>query len=251
VGHDSLKKTDSDFRLRYDPDTEISTWCHLHVLAKKFYIEDLADACLKGYGKCRKPFWQGSWLPLPAEVRFAYNMQHPGQHTSSLKAFLVDYMTKQLFSSNQPVKYADIAELLRVHQQFTVQVLRAHNAHMNMGPWDWAPKGCDVNDCRLHPQWIDPNLGFIQVPLSCDGQFGGNDSATEVHEIRIKTDQDVASLLDDEEALADAEMEEALAEADEMKERLFKEEEQKGQVNGLTEALATRLECQEHEGRNP
>jgi hypothetical protein len=115
---------------------------------------------------------------------------------------------------------------------------------MNLSPWDWAPNGCDVNNCQLHPRWIDPNVAFIQVPLFCDGRFGGNDSATEVHEINIKTDQDVDFMIDDEEALADAKIEEALAEADEMKSIFLKEEqkspvEQNGKVDGLT--LATRL----------
>lgn len=218
-----VKTTSSDFRYRYDPDTEISTWCFLHVLAKKFYIEDLADACLKGYGNCREPFWQGSWLPLPAEVRFAYDTPCPSQHTSSLKIFLVEYMTQQFFSCDRSANIENLAALLGVHQQFRVQVIRAHSAHMNMGPWDWAPYGCDVENCQLHPRWIDPNSGFIQVPLSREGKSGVNDSSTEVHEIHIKTDPDVDFMTDDEEALADAEMEEALAEAEEAKEQLRRE----------------------------
>jgi hypothetical protein len=234
---ENIRSTNSDFRPRYDPKTEVSTWCHLHVLAKKFRIKDLADACLKSYANCRMPFWQGSWLPLPAEVAYAYNPPYPSQHTSSLKSFLVDYMTKQLFSCDHFARFEDLAELLGVHQQFRVQVLRAHNAHMNMAPWEWAPNGCYVNNCQLHPRWIDPNAGYIQIPLSCDGQFGVKESATEVHEIKIKTDQDINSMIDDEEALPDA---------DEMREPPYKEEEETGKGNGLTkkEALATRLECQ-------
>jgi hypothetical protein len=193
----------------YNPRFHVSTWCRLHVLAKRFRIENLAEACLRQYCNCRQPHWQGGWMPLPAEVDFAYETP---QQTSSLREVLVRFMIKQPLSYDRPANFNELAALAMRSKLFMTEIFRAFRSHAF--EWEWTPNGCDIDNCRLHPRWIDPNA-VVQVPLSRYGESEGSGSSTEVHEIIITSE--------DEEALAEAEVEEALVEADEVKEQLRRE----------------------------
>lgn len=194
----------------YNPECHISTWCRLHVLATRFFLEDLAAECLAQYRECRQPLWQGGWIPLPAEIDYAYDTTHADRHVAALKAFLAGYVVSQLASCEKPVDFRELAELAGRNQMFMVDVLRATRCHL-FEP-EYAPNGCMVEDCRIHPRWPDPEDGFIHVSPFRVKQSG---SSNEVHAMFV-TDEE-------EEALAETEVEEAIREADEVKEQLYRE----------------------------
>lgn len=59
----------------YDPESHISGWCILHVLAQRFAIPELADKAFEQYRICRSPYWQGTWLPRRQRLNTSTNMQ--------------------------------------------------------------------------------------------------------------------------------------------------------------------------------
>jgi len=120
-------------------------------------------------------------------------------------------MIKQPLSYDKPASFNDLATLAMRNKLFMRDIFRAFRSHAS--EWEWDPNGCDIDNCRLHPRSIGPNT-VVRIPTSRYGEPDGSGGSTEVHEIIIT---------DDEEALAEAEMEEALVEADEVKEQFCRE----------------------------
>lgn len=151
------RKLENQDPIKYDASTHVSEWCKLHVLARRFFIEDLAKYCLKQYRECRGPHWQDDWMPLPAEVDYTYCTSHAGEHVSSLKDLLVAWALEQLLSDDRLIDFLQLASLMRRSSEFMVDIMRAHHAHLASGRHEWNPMGCEISNCKIHPCWSRPD----------------------------------------------------------------------------------------------
>lgn len=129
----------------YDYNSHISEWCTLFVLATKFGFFDLAEEALDQYQACRTPHWQGSWLPLPAEIEYLW---HNSPFSVPMKQFITRHIMSQLLTQRCQTNLGDIANLMSCNVELILDVLRAVRSHLSEDVG--ATEFCGIDECAYH-----------------------------------------------------------------------------------------------------
>ncbi|KAK0127856.1 hypothetical protein ONS96_007357 [Cadophora gregata f. sp. sojae] len=138
-------------------DEDVSEWCILHVLARRFAIPALAEETLSRYQTCRSPFWQGNWLPRESEVDYLYRLPVLSIH---MRNFIVNHFMAETFSSWSKGDIRELATLAASNVSFNCDILRAYKQHLIM---EVHSSGfCGVQACLVHNQWTTSDVEMLE-----------------------------------------------------------------------------------------
>ncbi|CZR53688.1 uncharacterized protein PAC_03568 [Phialocephala subalpina] len=151
-------------------DTHVSEWCVVYVLAVQFHLPDLAEESQLLYEQVRKPYWQGSWLPLPTEIGYLYSMEH----STRLLQSIVKHFVRLFFSHSARVNLRELASLSACHEDFAFDILRACQHHLNK-----SAASCEIWDCRLHHPWTSSDADFVERPSSTNTEYTATTESSE------------------------------------------------------------------------
>jgi hypothetical protein len=184
----------------YHETSDVSEWLVLHILALKFYVQDLAAEALLKYKSCRNPHWEGLWLPLPTEILYISNND---EYSTKVKGVVVSHIMSQCFSYRCAGDLGKIAVLLGCHEDFTLAVLRAVRDHISKSIE--AAQSCGVDECIHHQQLLS------QFDIEDGSRPPSDDGLSDATEVVRRTPLTTITK-DDEDAMEAAEVLEALSE---------------------------------------